>query len=75
MNGRRSRWIAKLFIASDPGLILSMNSIYGKDQTKLEPRKLHRRAKRMWSQHDPATKTWGKMSDVKLNKKGMKNDR
>jgi len=73
MNRQRSKWIQRLFIAMDPGLILSMNKIYGDEDTKLQPRKLHRRAKRMWNQHDPSTKTWGKMSQVKM--KGVRNDR
>ena len=74
MNGRRVKWIQRLFVAMDPGLILSMNKIYGEEQTKMQPGRLHRRAKRMWSTHHPATKTWGKTSNVKM-KGTRKNDR
>ena len=72
MNGRRSKWISKLFVNMDPGLILSMNKIYGEDKTKVDPKLLYRKAKRMWNRHDPVTKTWGKGFTMKFQKSNRK---
>jgi hypothetical protein len=62
----------------DVGLILSMGKVYGDDYAKkVNPRRLYRKAKRMWNSHDPATKTWGKglkMKFEKTTKQGVKND-
>lgn len=60
MRRKRSKWIRKLFMQMDPGLILSMNKIFGDDIKKINPRTLYRRAKKMWNNHEPPTKTWGK---------------
>jgi hypothetical protein len=68
MNGRRSRWIRKLFIVMDPGLILSLNKIYGDEVKKVNPRSLYNHAKKMWNQHNPATKTWGKGISMNFEK-------
>lgn len=68
MRGKRSKWIRKLFKNMDPGLILSMNKIFGDDVKKINPKSLYRRAKKMWNNHDPSTKTWGKLMNVKFEK-------
>ena len=68
MNRRRSKWIRKLFIKMDPGLILSMNTIYGEEVKQVNPRSLYRKAKKMWNEKHPATKTWGKGVSMKFEK-------
>jgi len=68
MRRKRSKWIRKLFIKMDPGLILSMNSIYGENVKKINPKALYRKAKKMWNAHHPATKTWGKGVSMKFEK-------
>lgn len=68
MNRRRSKWIRKLFINMDPGLILSMNRIYGEEVKKVNPRSLYRKAKKMWNENHPATQTWGKGISMKFEK-------
>jgi len=74
MNRTRSKWIRKLFIDEDPGLILSLGKVYEENQKKVNPRSLYRRAKSMWNRHDPATKTWGKLN-IEKSKKGVTNGR
>jgi hypothetical protein len=77
MNRKRSKWIRKLFKDMDIGLLLSMGQIYGKDfGKKVNPRRLYRKAKKMWNQNHPSTKTWGKNLGIKLDKtktEGVKN--
>ena len=38
----------------DPGLILSMNTIYGEEVKQVNPRSLYRKAKKMWNEKHPA---------------------
>lgn len=73
MNKKRAKWIRKLFKEMDMGLILSMGKVYGDDYAKkVNPKRLYRKAKRMWNKRDPMTKTWGKGLKMKLemSKKG-----
>jgi hypothetical protein len=69
MNNKRARWIRKLFKEMDVGLILSMGQIYGKDFSKeIHPKRLYRKAKKMWNTNHPSTKTWGKSLPIKFEK-------
>ena len=38
------------------------------DVKKINPKSLYRKAKKMWNNHDPSTKTWGKLMNVKFEK-------
>jgi len=69
MNRRRTKWIRRLFIKTDPGLYLSLGKILGDDfQKKFKPRTLYRKAKKMWNRNHPFTKTWGKGTSMKYEK-------
>jgi hypothetical protein len=69
MNGKKSKWVRRLFKNMDVGLILSMGNVYGKDFAKtVQPKRLYRKAKKMLNEHNPATKTWGKNLEVKIEK-------
>ena len=69
MNGTRSKWIRKLFKEMDIGLILSMGNVYGKDYAeKVNPKRLYRKAKKLWNEGHPSTKTWGKNLQMRMEK-------
>ena len=75
MNGEKAKWIRKLFKETDIGLILSMGKIYGKDFAKeVNPRRLYRRAKKLYKEGDPSVKTWGVKLDMKFEEEKTKTE-
>lgn len=69
MNRKRAKWIRKLFVESDIGLILSLGQIYGDEFAKeVNPKRLYRTAKKLWNEKHPSTKTWGKSLNIKFEK-------